>query len=304
MLDHFSFEHPYFSLFLPLFIMASIYFKPLPTLYYMPHLYHILPHDSKKKYIKSILKWLTLIFAIIALCTPVINRGTKSIKEDSMDIVLSLDTSGSMSVIGLNEQNYEQNRWQVVTDVVKDFIATRENDRIGLVVFGDTTAVASPLSHDNEAQMHIIEQMSIGVVGKSTALIDSIITSINLLKKSKSSSKVIILLSDGDDTASQVPLSVALKLAKKYKIKIYTVSIGESNNNMLQVISHENGAQSFIATNKEDLAQVYKTINSLERSNTEHHKVKIVEHLYFYFLGLSLSTALLFLLLVRKSEDF
>ena len=304
MFDNFSFEHPYFLLLILLFIMASRYFKPVPTSYYMPHFYQLLTHSYKKKYLKSILKWIMLVFAVIALSTPVINKGTKSIKEDSIDIVLSLDTSGSMSIIGFNEKNYEQNRWEVVTEVVKDFISTRENDRIGLVIFGNTTAIASPLSYDNEAQMNIIEQISIGVVGKSTALIDSIVTSIGLLKKSKSPSKVIILLSDGDDTASQVPLSIALKLAKKYQIKIYTVSIGESNNNMLQVISNENGAQSFVATNKEDLAQVYETINSLERSNTEHRKVKIVEHLYFYFLGLSLASALLLLLLVRKSEDF
>jgi len=304
MFNHFSFEHPYFLLLILLFIMASRYFKPVPTAYYMPHFSQTLIHSHKKEYLKSILKWIMLIFAVIALSTPVINKGTKSIKEDSIDIVLSLDTSGSMSTIGFNEQNFEQNRWEVVTEVVKDFIVARKNDRIGLVIFGDTTAVASPLSYDNEAQMNIIEQISIGVVGKSTALIDSIVTSIGLLKKSKSPSKVIILLSDGDDTASQVPLSIALKLAKKYQIKIYTVSIGESNNNMLQVISNENGAQSFMATNKEDLAQVYETINSLERSKTEHSKVKIVEHLYVYFLGLSLASALLLLLLVRKSEDF
>ncbi len=273
-------------------------------MYYMPHFSQLLPHASTKQYLQNILKWVTLIFAIITLSTPVIDRGTKSIKEEGIDIVLSLDTSGSMSIIGLNEQNYEQNRWEVVTEVVKDFISTRENDRIGLVVFGDTTTVASPLSYDNKAQMHIIEETDIGIVGKSTALIDSIVTSITLLKKSKSRSKVIILLSDGDDTASQVPLSVALKLAKKYQIKIYTVSIGESNNNMLQLISNENGAKSFVATNKEDLDQVYKTINTLESSHTEQSKVKIVEHLYFYFLGVSLVSGLLLLLLVQKSEAF
>lgn len=304
MLDHFSLEDPYVLLLLPLWIIVSRYSKPVPTMYYMPHFSQLLSDISTKKYLQRILKWVMLIFAIIALSTPVINRGTKSIKEEGIDIVLSLDTSGSMSLIGLNETNYDQNRWEVVTEVVKDFISTRENDRIGLVVFGDTATVASPLSYDNEAQIHIIEETDIGVVGKSTALIDSIVTSISLLKKSESRSKVIILLSDGDDTASQVPLSVALKMAKKYQIKIYTVAIGESNNNMLQLISNENGAQNFVATNKEDLAQVYETINSLERSDTEQSKVKIVEHLYFYFLGVSLVSGMLLLLLVRKSEAF
>ncbi len=302
--DNFSLEHPSFLLLIPLFIMASRYLKPEQRSYYMPHFYQDLPHINKKRYLKPILKWTTLIFAVIALSTPVVIKGTESIKEESIDIVLSLDTSGSMSTNGFNEQNYGQSRWEVVTGVVKDFIAAREHDRIGLVVFGTATAVASPLSFDNEAQMKIIEQIRIGVVGKSTALIDSIVTSISLLKKSRSPSKVIILLSDGDDTASRVPLAIALKLAKKYQIKIYTVSIGESNNNMLQVISDENGGISFVAADKEDLSGVYETISTLERSNTEQSKVKIVEHLYFYFLAISLVSALLLLLLVRNSEDF
>ena len=302
--DNLSLEQPYFLLLILLFIIASGYLKPKPRSYYMPHFYQGLSQTNKKRYLKPVLKWTTLIFAVVALSAPVVTKGTKSIKEESIDIVLSLDTSGSMSTTGFNEQNYEQNRWEVVSGVVKDFIAAREHDRIGLVVFGSTTAVASPLSFDNEAQMKIIEKIRIGVVGKSTALIDGIVTSIGLLKKSRSPSKVIILLSDGDDTASKVPLAIALKLAKKYQIKIYTVSIGESNNNMLQVISDENGGRSFVATDKEDLLGVYETISTLERSNTEESKVKIVEQLYFYFLALALLSGLLLLLLVRNSEDF
>ena len=303
MFKGFSFEHPYFLGLILLFILSAYYFKREAHSYYIPHLHQLLP-PTKKRYLKSILKWTTIIFAIIAFSNPILTKGVTNLTEKSIDIVLSLDTSGSMISTGLNEENDEQNRWDVVKDVVKEFIDVRKKDRIGLVIFGSSSTVASPLSYDNETQVNILEQITIGVVGKSTALIDSIVTSISILKKSKNPSKVIILLSDGDDTASNVPLAIALKFAKKYKIKIYTVLIGESNNNMLELISQESGAKSFVASNKKDLSDIYTSINTLERHESERNKVLIIEYLYIYFLGISLIAAVLLALISRKSEEF
>lgn len=302
MTERISLEHPLVLLLALLFLLGWKYLRPVPTAYYMPHFSHYLPRVSAGGYLRSVLKALTVSLALVALSTPVLNREMEIIKEESIDIVLSLDTSGSMSTIGFNEQDYEQNRWDVVSEVVKAFIASRKNDRIGLVVFGTTTAVASPLSHDNEVQMKIMEQVSIGAVGKSTALIDSLVTSLSLLQKSRSKTKVIILLSDGEDTASKAPLSVVLKLAKEYQVKIYTVSIGERNNDMFELIARENGGESFDATDKKALSGIYEKIDSLERSRVEHTKVKVVEPVYFYFLAASLIFGSL--LLVRKSGDF
>lgn len=302
MFNSFSFEQPYFLLLIPLFILSSKYLKRESTSYYIPHLHQLLPHNNRR-YIRSILKWTTIIFAITALSTPILTKGVKSLKEESIDIVLSLDTSGSMISTGLNEDNDEQNRWDVVRDVVKEFIAVRQKDRIALVIFGDSSWVASPLSYDNQAQIDILKQVFIGVAGKSTALIDSIVTSISILKKSKNPSRVIILLSDGDDTASKVPLNIALKFAKRHKIKIYTVSIGESNNNMLQLISQESGAKNFIASSKKDLTKIYESINMLERHESDRNKIQVIEHLYAYFLGISLLCALILALIARKNEE-
>ena len=300
--DNFSFEYPYVLGLLLLFILSSKYLKRRPQSFYIPHLQQALP-QSNRRHLKSLLKWTTITFALIALSSPIITRGVKSLKEDSIDIVLSLDTSGSMSSIGLNENNYEQNRWDVVKDVVKEFINIRKKDRIGLVIFGDTSAIASPLSYDGQAQIGILQLIFIGVVGKSTALIDSIVNAISILKKSKNPSKVIILLSDGDDTASKVPLAIALELAKKHHIKIYTVSIGESNNNMLELIAEESNSQSFIAHDKEGLLEVYKSINKLERHQSEGTRVKVIEYLYTYFLSIALVSALFLSLISRKSEE-
>ncbi len=304
MYEDFSFERPYFLLLIVLFALSSKYFKPMPESYYIPYIVQYLPHVDKKKYIKLILKWAIFIFAIIALSTPVVERSIKTLNDASIDIVLSLDTSGSMSSVGFSEQDPDANRWEVVTALVKEFMSTRDKDRIALVIFGSSTAVVSPLSYDHEIQKDLLDNVNIGSVGRSTALIDSIFTSITLLKNTKSKSKIIILVSDGDDSMSKVPLAIVLKLAKKYDVKIYPISIGESNNNMLEYIANENGTKKFNAVNKEDLDDVYAKINSLQKVQLENNTIRIKEHIYFYFLAISLLSSFLLLFITRKEEGF
>jgi len=303
MFNDFTFLYPYLLLLIIPFIFAHKYFKNDTASYYMPHFYNTLPHANKKENLKSTLKWLILIFMLLALAFPVVVKRIKDTKHKSIDIVLSLDTSGSMSMIGFNPKKYKQSRWDVVREVTKDFIQKRKYDRIGLVVFASSTAVASPLSHDKQSQLDIINSIELGVVGKSTALVDGVVSAVSLLKKSKKSSKVIIVLSDGEDSASKIPLSVALKFAKTYGIKIYTITIDKSNSNMLKILSNQNGGRNFEANNKEDLYDVYQMIDTLERTAPEK-KQKILEPLAFYFLALALVFAFLLLLLITPREKF
>ncbi|MDF1880719.1 VWA domain-containing protein [Sulfurimonas sp. MAG313] len=303
MFENFSFETPWLLALILIFIGSSVYFKKEIPSYYIPHLHKILPSKKKKSYLQFSLKWIMIVFAILSLSTPILTEQVENIHQEGIDIVLSLDTSGSMGLEGFNENNSSQNRWQVVKEVVESFIKERKKDRIALVIFADSSAVASPLSYDNEAPLHTIEQISIGIIGKSTALIDSIVTSISLFKNSNNPSKIIILLSDGEDTASKTPLSMALKFANNHEIKIYTISIGQSNNNMLELIAEDSGAKSFSANNKEDLLDVYKSINTLE-TKKEETKIKVIRHLYAYFLSVSLLAGLLLSLLLRNSETF
>ena len=207
-----------------------------------------------------------------------------------------------MSLNGFNELDYNQSRWSVVQDVASDFIKERSKDRIGMVIFGDTSAVASPLSYDTASPLSSIKNISIGLVGRSTALIDSLATASSLLENSLSSSRLIILLSDGDDTASKIPLEIVLKILYKHHIKVYTIAIGESNNNLLELISTKTNAKSFIANNKKDLNEVYKEIGLLEEHTHNLSTIKAIKHLYFYPLCMSLLFALLLAYKSRKNE--
>lgn len=300
MLETLSFTQAHFLLLLPLFIVSSFVFKQEKESYYIPHFYQLMPHVDKKQSIKVLLKWTMLTCMIIALSDPVVTKKIKTLKSNAVDIVMALDTSGSMSTYGFNAKKYQQSRLDVVKEVVASFIDARVRDRIGLVVFGTTAGVASPMSFDKEAQKSIVQSIQVGVLGKSTALIDGLVSSIELLKNSKSKSKIIILLSDGEDSSSKIPLEFALKLAKKYKIKIYTITIDKSYSNMMKVIANQNGAKSFEVQNKEDLLKVYKTINTLEKSEIQYKTLSVNEHIYFYFLIIALLCAVALLPSVRS----
>ncbi len=300
MFDNLIFEYPLVFLVLVLFIICAKFCKPKVQSYYMPHLNIYNETKSINSSLSSILKWLTILFAIIALASPIKELNIVHNKTDGVDMILSLDTSGSMRQKGFNQQDINQNRWDVVSDIVKDFIKTRVNDNIGLIAFGNSVMMASPLTYDKQAQIKIIDSLKIGIVGTQTALIDSIATSINILSKRKSKTKIVIVLTDGADTASTIPLKVVQKLSKKHKIKIYTIGIGEPNTLTLDKISQSSGGKSFSANNKDNLKDVYEYINQLEKSEIDQNKIVVKDYFFFYPLFISFLCLVFFIFLRNK----
>lgn len=299
-ISNISFEYPYIFLTLILFIVCARFCKEKVEAYYMPHLDIYNDIVGVKSGIVPILKWTTIVFAIIALASPIKELNVINTKKDGIDMVLALDTSGSMRQIGFNKKNIEQNRWEVVKDIVKDFIAKRVNDNIALVVFGSSVMTASPLSYDKNAQQKILQGLDIAVVGEKTALIDSIATSINILKNKETKTKIIIALTDGDDTSSNIPINVVEKLAKKYNIKIYSIAIATPNTYLLDLLSTSSGGKTFKALNSDDLVKIYETINSLEKSKIDQNRVVLKEYYYFYPLFISFLALLFFVYLQNK----
>lgn len=303
MFDNITFEYPYILLVFFLFVLCAKFCKAKIQSYYMPHLDIYSKSTTMNSTLVSLLKWLAILLAIIALASPIKELNSVNTKQDGIDMVLSLDTSGSMRQIGFNPSNREQNRWQVVQEIVNDFINKRVNDNIGLVVFGSSVMTASPLSYDKKAQNRIINSLRIGIVGDKTALINSIATSINILKNRETKSKIIIAITDGEDTASSIPLEVVLKLAKKYNIKIYTIAIGATNIYTLQQLSNTTNGRSFSASSKESLQNIYETIDNLEKSKIEKNKLILKEYYFFYPLIFSFLFLLFFIYLKNKREN-
>ncbi len=303
MFNQFTFEYPYVLLLIIIFIICAKYCKAKASAYYMPHLNIYNQTRTINNQLITIIQWLLIIFSLIALASPVKHLQTIHQKSDGIDIVLALDTSGSMRHIGFDKDDLEKNRWQVVQEIVKDFIPKRVNDNIALVVFGTAVMTASPLSYDKQAQQEILSHLDIGVAGDKTALLDSIVASVNILKKSKAKSKIIILLTDGEDTASKIPYQVAIKLALKYNIKIYTIAIGRVNQNLLHKIATSTKGSFFNANSKDDLKQIYNQIDKLEKSSLDKNKIVIKEYYFFYPLFLAIMFLVLFIYLKNKKGE-
>ena len=297
-----KFEYPYLLLLILLFIITNKYFKAKTESYYMPHLEIFESSKSLQGSLIPLLKWLTIICAIIALSSPIKELNIIKNKKDGIDMIVSLDTSASMRAQGFNPMNTSQNRWQVVQEIVNDFISSRVNDNIGIVVFGTSVMTASPLSYDKKAQTKIIESLNIGIVGDKTALINSIATSINILKQKETKTKIIIAITDGEDTASNIPLSVVVKLAKKYNIKIYTIAIGRTNTSTLHQLSSQSGGKTFVAYTQKDLVNIYNVIDKLEKSKIEQNKIVVKEYYFFYPLIVAFLSLLFFVYLKNRRE--
>ena len=300
MYNNFTFEYPYFLLVIVLFIICSIYCKAKTPTYLIPHLNIFKFANQKSMIFINSLKYLVIIFSILALASPVKINDTILLKNDGVNILLNLDASGSMKERDLDE-NYSKNRFEVVKDIVKDFMDKRVADNIGIVLFGDSVLIASPLSFDKDAQKQIIDYLDVEMAGQKTALIDSIAASINILKNQKAKSNIIILLSDGVDNASNIPLDVVIKLLNKYNIKAYTIGIGNFNNEVLYKIANESNAKAYKAMSKEDLALIYEDINKLEKSQIDQNKIILKDYLFFY--PLFFAILFLFLLIYLRNKE-
>jgi len=197
------------------------------------------------------------------------------------------------------------NRFDVVKSIVNDFISQRTNDNIGLVVFGAYSFIASPLTYDDNILKRIVSQLSIGMAGRYTALYESLAQGVNLLKMTESNSKVVILLTDGYSTQGQdsVPIDVALDLAKKENIKVYPIGIGhpnEYNRAVLVKIAEDTGGVAFGASSAAELKEVYKKIDSLEKSEIKNETFTYLQYYYFYPLFIGFISLMLYVYFRNK----
>ncbi len=302
MLDTFTFQYPFVLLLIPLFLLLNHFKSSKQDAYYFPHLLLFSQTQKATSRLERILKHLMILFAILALADPLVYAPQKSMKKNSVDIMLALDSSGSMSMYGFDAKEYNKTRLEVVKEVVGSFIAKRSDDRIGLVAFGTHSSIISPLSFDKAPQIQLVKGLKIGVLGKSTALVDAIVSCTKALKESKSKSKIIILLSDGEESSSKAPLTIALKLAKKYQIKIYSIIIDKSSSNMMKIIAKANHTKAYNPKDKEALLEVYNDINTLEKSTVEYTSISLPQHRFAYVLFLVLLSATLLLFISKRRE--
>jgi Ca-activated chloride channel family protein len=288
MLNSFTFEYPFVFLLFILFLICNKFCKQKGVSLYFPNMMMLEKASQKNRWFLKSLKILAFVFLVIALASP-IQEDTVVIKNDKgYEISLILDASGSMS---------EYNKFGIVKEIVKDFVDQRKHDKLALSIFADFAYVAVPLTYDKKSIKRLLQRLEVGIAGRQkTALNEALFLSSNLFKTSKSKEKIAILLTDGMDNTETIPLEVAIKTAKKYGIKVYTVGVGNAgrdfNPAVLQKISKETGGKYFSANTIEKLKEIYSVINTLEKSEIKADKY-VKKTYYFQYL---LALALLFLL--------
>ncbi len=257
------------------------------------------------QHIPFIFKLLALALFIIALARPVTFDSYTDSTSYGVDIVLSMDVSGSMKA-----QDLRPNRLEAAKDVAATFINTRSSDRIGLVVFSGESFTQSPITTDHATLLNLLDELESGMIEDGTAIGMGIASGVSRLKTSKAISKVIVLLTDGVNNSGDIDPLTAAELAKKYGIRIYTIGVGtrgkapfpvetmfgtqlqyfdvEIDEAVLSKIAKTTDGKYFRATNKKELLNIYETIDSLEKTKIEDfkHTQKTEEYWRFLIAGL------------------
>jgi Ca-activated chloride channel family protein len=265
-------------------------------------------------WIPFVLEVAALLLLIVALARP--QRVTRISSSDrfGIDIVITLDTSGSMAA----EDFRPLNRLAVAKELIGDFVRRRTDDRIGVVTFGSRAATRVPITYDHRVTESILDGATIGEHGNGTAIGHALATAVNRLRGSKTRSRVIILVTDGVNNSGSIDPRVAAQLAARSGIKVYTIGVGsegavplpirrqnpftgdietvytqirgELDEATLSAIASTTGGAYFRATDARALARVLERIDALEKTRLTSPKREQIEELYLtpLFAGLLL----------------
>lgn len=235
----------------------------------------------------------TLLALALLIARPQLVDKQSKVHVEGIDIMLVLDVSGSMQLF--DDPQDQKQRITVAKEEAVKFIKRRENDPIGLVLFGNEAVSRCPLTLDKNVLESIVKDVQLGVIDpEGTVISKALITALGRLKKSEAKTKIIILITDGEPTQNDLHPSDALVLAKKYGVKIYTIGIGSPeggimyhplvgmqrtgavvNTELLKQLAGKSGGKSFLARNQKELHTIYQTIDELEKSEYEtnvYHK--------------------------------
>jgi Ca-activated chloride channel homolog len=238
-------------------------------------------------YLGTFLRVLAIIAIIIAMARPQAGRRSGRRSSEGVDIMLVIDTSGSMKARDFEIDGKRPNRLEVIKRVIADFIEARPDDRIGIVVFGSEAFTQAPLTLDHEVLSKFLEQVEIGVAGEATAIGDGLATAVARLKDQLGESKVVVLLTDGANNAGRMDPMAATSAAKALGVRVHTIGVGSEGDvpivsqgqvvyiradideKLLTAIATDTGGIYRKVTDTKALRGVYSEIDRLEKKRIE-----------------------------------
>ena len=250
------------------------------------------PGEDESRWVLNLIRALACVALVIALARPQSSFTFADTNESGRDIMLTLDLSGSMRALDYYIDGERSERLDALKLVVKDFIKERAGDRIGLVVFGNEVHTQSPLTSDTDALIDIVDSLKVSMAGDGTAIGDGLTIALKRLSGIKGASKIVVLVTDGAQTAGVVTPRQAANIAKSMGIKVYTIGIGgdkpapikltglfgeslyryipaERDEKSMREVAEITGGQYFQGENLEKLKEIYAEISKIEERITE-----------------------------------
>ncbi len=263
---------------------------------------------SRLRLALAITAWLLLV---LAAARPQLIGESVHLPVSGRSLMLAVDISGSMQNQDMQVRGRQLSRLTAVKVVAGDFIEQRKGDRIGLILFGDEAYLQAPLTFDRATVRTLLDEAQIGLAGKQTAIGDAIGLAIKHLRKEPASNRVLILLTDGTNTAGNVDPLKAADLATREDVRIYTIGIGSGEMQVqtpfglrrvatgdldeasLRAIAEKTGGRYFRARDTAQLAQIYDLLDRIEPVSEDEQTWRPVDELYFWPLGAALVLSVL-----------
>jgi Ca-activated chloride channel family protein len=239
------------------------------------------------------------------------------LQNEGRDLLLAVDLSGSMEIQDMQYHGRNLPRIEVVKAVIGDFVEQRKGDRLGLILFGDNAYLQAPLTFDLKTVKQLMDEAQLGFAGRKTAIGDAIALGIKRLQARPDSARVLILLTDGANTAGEIQPRQAADLAVLAGVKIYTIGVASDqeidngfgffsrpqkgsddlDEGALNYIAEKTGGQYFRARDMNDLSNIYATLNKLETIKQDERVFRPIQSLFHWPLGLALGISFLLTLM-------
>jgi Ca-activated chloride channel family protein len=259
----------------------------------------IVPRARRFQFICAIIFWCSLIAALTRpqWIEPPITRSVPV-----RDMLLAVDLSGSMETKDFtNASGVEVEKLTAVKEILDDFLSHRQGDRVGLIVFGSAPFVQAPFTQDISVCRELLSQMQVNMAGSQTAFGDALGLAINVFDRSPVKERVLIALTDGNDTASEVPPVKAAEIARDKGIVIHTVAVGDPraageeklDEETLKQVSKTTGGLYSHADNRSQLQAIYDKLNAMETRKADTISHRLRRDLYFWPLGIGFIVSML-----------
>ena len=294
-------------LFLLLPLLWLIWRKKVGNVLRLAHSSHVVSHSGFRTIFKQKLpwlRWMALFMLVIAMARPQRKWEEEKIKADALDIVLSMDISPSML-----SKDFEPDRLAVSKRVATEFVSKRPHDRIGLVAFSAEAFTQCPLTTDRRVVQTFINELTVGRLEDGTAIGMGLATAVNRLKDSPSRSKIVLLLTDGENNAGYIAPLKAAEIAQTLGIRVYAIGIGTEgvvmspaqrnpdgsysfaprfmkfDTQLLEEIAAKTGGRFYRAFSARDLEAIYAEIDRLEKTKIEVSTVRRTTDYFHWLIG-------------------